>query len=97
VGQCSADLAGSDQCNLVSRHRRKALAWQDIPRRMIFSEKRSPPRIASGAAFSGSCVTPRQRRSLTRPAGAFKPPTASTVAAGGRCSRPLDFHRFGGF
>jgi hypothetical protein len=30
VRQRSADLAGTDQCNLVSRHYRKALARLDI-------------------------------------------------------------------
>ena len=29
--QRSADLTGADQCNFVSRHRRKVLDWLDIP------------------------------------------------------------------
>jgi hypothetical protein len=68
--QRSADLTSTDQCNLVSRHRRKVLDWLNITSSMICSENRFP-------LFGIMLRRPDPSRSLTRPAGAFKPPTAA--------------------
>jgi hypothetical protein len=38
MSQRSADLTGTDQCNFVTRHRRKFLDWLDLPWSVICSE-----------------------------------------------------------
>ena len=58
--QRSADLTGTDQCNLVSRHRRKVLDWLDITWSMIFPKTGFHPDQVR-ALFGIMLYTPRLR------------------------------------